>query len=86
MKLNKTYADVYKTYYAFQGLEEIDLEKFVDETEEVELGVMAMVEKGTLDKEKISKLMAEGKITPEMMAKMKEITKKKEDNFANISK
>jgi len=69
------YADVYRTYYAFQGLEEIDLEAFTDKEEEVELTPLAMLEYGLLDQEKINKLMAEGKISPEMMAKMKQESK-----------
>ncbi|HUT80684.1 MAG TPA: ABC transporter ATP-binding protein [Candidatus Bathyarchaeia archaeon] len=79
MKLDGIYADVYRTYYAFQGLEEIDLQKFVDEQEEVELTPLALLERGLLDDEALNKLIAEGKITPEILAKVKqekEITSK----------
>ncbi|MFW9924692.1 MAG: ABC transporter ATP-binding protein, partial [Candidatus Thorarchaeota archaeon] len=85
MTLDGVYADVYKTYYAFQGLEEIDLEAFVDEKEEVELSPLAMLEKGMLDQEKINKLMAEGKISPEMMLKMKGMLKKQTEESESAS-
>ncbi len=82
MKLNGTYADVYRTYYAFQGLEKIDLQKFIDEKEDVELAPLAMLERGLLDDEAINKLMAEGKITPEIMTRMKQEKEKTESGAA----
>ncbi|MFW9924860.1 MAG: ABC transporter ATP-binding protein [Candidatus Thorarchaeota archaeon] len=72
MKKEGIYHELYETYYSFQGLESIDLSA-IDYEEEVELSPMAMLEMGKIDKEKISKLMAEGKITPQMMEKMKQM-------------
>ncbi|MEA2070895.1 MAG: ABC transporter ATP-binding protein [Asgard group archaeon] len=77
MELDGVYADLYNTYYAFQGLEEIDLEKFVDEEEEVELAPLALLEQGKLTEEKLNKLRAEGKITPEIEAKIQQMKKKR---------
>ena len=80
MKLDGTYADVYRTYYAFQGLADIDLQKFVDEKEEVELTPLALFERGMLDDETLNKMIAEGKITPEILAKVKEEKEKSSEN------
>ncbi|MHA1629690.1 MAG: ABC transporter ATP-binding protein [Candidatus Heimdallarchaeota archaeon] len=67
------YADIYETYYKFQGLEEIDVEKVLEEEEEeeVELSPLAMMEMGMLDPEKIKKMVAEGKISPAMLEQLK---------------
>jgi len=67
------YADIYETYYKFQGLEEIDVGKVLEEEEEeeVELSPLAMMEMGMLDPEKIKKMVAEGKISPAMLEQLK---------------
>jgi ATP-binding cassette subfamily B protein len=72
MEQEGIYADLYETYYSFQGIETLDVEAILKEEEEVELSPKAMLEKGHFDPERIKQLMAEGKITPQMMAKMKE--------------
>ncbi len=67
------YADIYETYYKFQGLEEIDVGKVLEEEEEeeVELSPLAMMEMGMLNPEKIKKMVAEGKISPAMLEQLK---------------
>jgi ABC-type multidrug transport system fused ATPase/permease subunit len=86
MRLDGIYADLYKTYYAFQGLEKIDLEAIVDDKEEVELSPLAMLERGMLSEEKISQLMASGKITPQMMSQMKQQLAQKQKNHQTTEK
>jgi len=73
IKKKGLYADIYETYYKFQGLEEIDVEKVLEEEgeEEVELSLMAMMQFGMADPEKIKKMVAEGKISPAMLEQLK---------------
>ncbi|NHJ87685.1 MAG: ABC transporter ATP-binding protein [Asgard group archaeon] len=79
MQKEGIYADLYNTYYSFQGLEKIELEDLEEEialehsalsTEEI----MAMVAK---DHDKFKQLVAEGKISKEQMATMMERMKEK---------
>jgi len=69
MKKDGIYADLYNTYYSFQGLESIDLDEIdIEEEEEVEVDHMHLMQ---TDPAKFHKLMDEGKITPEMLEKLK---------------
>ncbi|NHK31901.1 MAG: ABC transporter ATP-binding protein [Asgard group archaeon] len=72
MEQSGIYADLYNTYYKFQGLEAIDVEAVLQEDEEFELSPMAMMTMGQFDPEKIKKMVAEGKISPAMLEKMRE--------------
>lgn len=73
MKKDGIYADLYNTYYSFQGLESIDLEEIdIEEEEEVEIDPMHLMQ---TDPARFHKLMDEGKITPEMLEKMKKKAK-----------
>ena len=78
MKKEGIYADLYNTYYSFQGLEAIDLEsiELEDEAqEEAELSPMALLQMGPEGHKKLMKLVEEGKISREeiheIMSKMK---------------
>jgi ABC-type multidrug transport system fused ATPase/permease subunit len=75
MEHDGIYADLYETYYSFQGIDSLDVEAILADDEEVELSPMALLQKGRVDPEKIKQLMAEGKITPKMMAQLKERAK-----------
>ncbi len=76
MNSDGIYADLYETYYKFQGIEAIDIESFLDEDEEYELSQMAMMKAGKLDHEKIKIMVAEGKISPAQLEQMKQMMEK----------
>ncbi|NHJ38899.1 MAG: ATP-binding cassette domain-containing protein, partial [Asgard group archaeon] len=82
MKQSGIYADLYNTYYKFQGLEEIDVEAVLQEDEEIELSPMAMMTMGQFDPEKIKKMVAEGKIPPAMLEKIREHHEKEKSKSA----
>lgn len=86
MEKDGIYADLYRTYYAFQGLEKIDLEKFVDEEEEVELSPWALFYEGKLTKEKIDELRAEGKLPPKLLEKIKQVEKERKKKKAPLQR
>jgi ABC-type multidrug transport system fused ATPase/permease subunit len=73
MKSDGIYADLYETYYKFQGIDAIDIEAFLEEDEEeFDLSPMAMLQSGKIDHEKIKKMVAEGKITPAQLEQIKQ--------------
>ncbi|MHA1367790.1 MAG: ABC transporter ATP-binding protein, partial [Candidatus Heimdallarchaeota archaeon] len=84
MKKDGIYADLYNTYYSFQGLESINLDEIdtEDVEEEVELNPMQLMEVELnpmqlmrINPEKFHKLVKEGKITPEQLEKIKKKAK-----------
>ncbi len=79
MKKDGIYADLYNTYYSFQGLETIDISDIedLDEEEEVELSPMALLQMGPEGHAKLQKMIEEGKIPPEALAKLKQKMKGK---------
>ncbi len=79
LKKEGIYADLYNTYYSFQGLETIDLGDIddLDEEEEVELSPMALLQMGPEGHAKLQKMIKEGKIPPEALAKIKQKMKGK---------
>jgi len=79
MKKDGIYADLYNTYYSFQGLETIDIGdiKDLDDDEEVELSPMALLQMGPEGHAKLQKMIEEGKIPPEALAKIKQKMKGK---------
>ncbi|HUT82839.1 MAG TPA: ABC transporter ATP-binding protein [Candidatus Bathyarchaeia archaeon] len=76
MKQDGIYADLYNTYYSFQGLETIDLKELIIEDEEevakAELSPMTHMSMNPEGMAKIKQMVAEGKITKEQLEKMKE--------------
>ena len=74
MKKDGIYADLYNTYYSFQGLESISLDEIDTEEDEEEIEVSPMQLMRT-NPEKFHKLVEAGKITPEMLEKMKKKAK-----------
>ncbi len=79
MKKEGIYADLYNTYYSFQGIESIDVEAYLDEDEEIELSpmvIIAMMQKGPEGHAKIKKLVDEGQITEEKVQKAMMMMKK----------
>ncbi|MHA1441948.1 MAG: ABC transporter ATP-binding protein [Candidatus Heimdallarchaeota archaeon] len=82
MEKDGIYADLYNTYYSFQGLESINLDEIdtEDVEEEVELNPMQLMR---TNPEKFHKLVKEGKITPEQLEKIKK--KAKEMGGAGMS-
>lgn len=72
LKQDGIYADLYNTYYKFQGLDTLDIDAVLAEEEEIELSPMAMMASGKLDQEKIKKMVAEGKISPKQLEQMKQ--------------
>ncbi len=74
MKSDGIYADLYETYYSFQGIDAIDIEAFLEEDEEeFDLSPQAMLASGNIDPEKIKKMVAEGKLPPKALEHLKQI-------------
>ncbi|NHJ48379.1 MAG: ABC transporter ATP-binding protein [Asgard group archaeon] len=68
------YADLYDTYYSFQGLEAIDLdveiEETIDEAKMSPMAIMEILKEGPSGHAKIKQLIDEGKITHEQVQKI----------------
>lgn len=74
MKSDGIYADLYETYYSFQGIDAIDIEAFLEEDEEeFDLSPQAMMASGNIDPEKIKKMVAEGKLPPKALEHLKQM-------------
>ena len=74
MKSDGIYADLYETYYSFQGIDAIDIEAFLEEDEEeFDLSPQAMLASGNIDPEKIKKMVAEGKLPPKALEHLKQM-------------
>jgi len=74
MKSDGIYADLYETYYRFQGIDAIDIEAFLKEDkEEFELSPQALMASGNIDPEKIKKMVAEGKLPPKALEHLKQM-------------
>ncbi|MBK5112890.1 MAG: ABC transporter ATP-binding protein [Candidatus Heimdallarchaeota archaeon] len=74
MKSDGIYADLYETYYRFQGIDAIDIEAFLEEDEEeFDLSPQAMMTSGNIDPEKIKKMVAEGKLPPAALEHLKQM-------------
>ena len=72
LKQDGIYADLYNTYYKFQGLDTLDIDAVLEEEEEMELSPKAMLASGKIDHEKLKKMVAEGKISPAQLEQMKQ--------------
>ena len=78
MKQDGIYADLYNTYYSFQGLDTIDFAE-IDDTEEapvMELSPLALMKMGPEGHAKLKKMVEEGKISQEQLKKMREKIKR----------
>jgi ATP-binding cassette subfamily B protein len=74
MKSDGIYADLYETYYSFQGIDAIDIEAFLEgDEEEFDLSPQAMMVSGNIDPEKIKKMVAEGKLPPAALEHLKQM-------------
>lgn len=70
MKEDGIYADLYNTYYSFQGLETIDLDEIdleEEASEEVDLSPMALLRMGPEGHIKLKQMIDEGKISQEQI-------------------
>ena len=79
MKQDGIYAELYNTYYSFQGLETIDLIDLDDLEEEAppELSPLALMQRGPEGHAKLKRMVDEGKISQEELAKAMEKMKAK---------
>ncbi|MHA1211926.1 MAG: ABC transporter ATP-binding protein [Candidatus Heimdallarchaeota archaeon] len=69
MKQDGIYADLYNTYYSFQGLDAIDDSHLDDEEEKAELSLEALMAMGPEGQAKIKEMIESGKITKEELQK-----------------